>query len=317
MKNVRLILIALMLITALGSLFADNSAAVYTRIGIDARSVGMGGTGAAFLDNVTATYINPAVLADVKRIEFSSATRQNMEWDKNQHAAALGFKLPYGYVALSWQNAHTSDFQGYNADGTASDKFSVGDHNLGVSFAASFSRFNFGITPRLYMSNIEDESTTGYGVDLGFLYHINRYFNFGFAARDVISDYDGEGTEVSRVFIPSIAAFPIPGLTIAADLIGVEDFDEPQLRLGAEYWIGVGDEADMGSSLSGIRVRESSTWSDIMSKTQAGIRGGVNDGAFTAGFGLRFQMLELNYAYQVAKEEFTNDHHTYSLLLRF
>lgn len=317
MKNIRLILIALMLITALGSLFADNSAAVYTRMGVDARSVGMGGTGAAFLDNVTASFINPAVLADVKRIEFASSTRQNMEWDKSHHAAALGFNLPFGYVALSWQNAHTSDIPGYTETGQYTGTFSDSNHNLGISYAFSVSRFNFGLTPRLYMSEIDDDSTTGYGVDVGLLYHVNRYFNFGFVARDLVSDYDGDGTRVSRVFIPSIAAFPIPGLTIAADLVGIKDFDEPKLRLGAEYWVGVGEETDMGSSLSGIRVRESTTWSEILSRTQAGIRGGINDGAFACGFGLRYQMLELNYAYQLAKEKSFNDNHIFSLLLRF
>ncbi len=320
MKNIRLILIALMLITALSSLFADNSAAAYTRIGIDARSVGMGGTGAAFLDNVTATYINPASLAYVKRIEFSSATRQNMEWDKSQHAAALGFNLPIGYVALSWQNANVGDIDGYmdvGGEPVHTGTFSSTDHNIGISYAFNVNRFNFGITPKLYMSEIDDDSKTGYGLDLGMLLHIHRYFSIGLAVRDVVSDFDGEGTEVPRTFIPSIAAFPIPGLTIAADLVGIEDFDEPILKLGAEYWIGVGDEGDMGSTLSGIRVRERTTWSDILSRTQAGIRGGVNDGAFSCGFGLRFQMLELNYAYQIAKEKYMNDNHIYSLLLRF
>ncbi len=72
----------------------------------------------------------------------------------------------------------------------------------------------------------------------------------------------------------------------------------------------------IGSSLSGIRIRESTTWSDIISKVQAGIRAGVNDGAFTAGAGLqKFKMLELNYAFQMAHDECLN--HSVSLLLRF
>jgi len=132
-----------------------------------------------------------------------------------------------------------------------------------------------------------------------------------------ISDYDGEGTEVPREFIPSVAAFPFPGLILAADLSGRDDFDETRLRLGAEYWLGVKDDNEIGSSLSGIRIRENATWSDILSKVQAGIRGGVNDGAFTAGVGLRFKMLEMNYAYQMAHDEILNDSHVYSLLLSF
>lgn len=318
MKNIKLILIALMLVTALSSVFAeDNSAAAYTRIGIDARSVGMGGTGAAFLDNATSAFINPAVLADVKRIEFASATRQNMEWDKTQHAAAFGVKLPYGYVALSWQNANVGDIEGYDNNNNPTGTFDASEHNFGISYAVQYRRFNFGLTPKLYMSKIEDESKTGYGLDLGMLYHVTRYFNIGFVARDLVSDYDGDGTKVPVEYIPSIAAFPIPGMVIAADLSGENDFKDAKLKLGAEYWIGVGEESDMGSSLSGIRIKDGTSWSDILSKTQAGIRGGINDGAFTAGFGLRFKMLEMNYAYQIAKESYQNDNHIYSLMLRF
>jgi len=167
------------------------------------------------------------------------------------------------------------------------------------------------------MSKIDNESKNGYGLDLGAIYHVNRYFNFGFVAQDLVSDYDGEGTEVTRRLSPSIAAFPIPGLVVAADLIGEDNLQDPKLRLGAEYWIGVKEEDDLGSSISGIRIKENTTWTDIFSSTQAGVRCGLNDGAFTGGFGVRFKMLEVNYAFQVAKEDYQNDNHLYSLIFRF
>lgn len=106
-------------------------------------------------------------------------------------------------------------------------------------------------------------------------------------------------------------------MVIAADLSTRDDFDTNKVKLGAEYWLGVKDDAEIGSSLSGIRIRENATWSDVLSKVQAGIRAGVNDGAFTAGVGLRFKMLEMNYAYQMAHEDYLTDNHVYSLLLRF
>jgi len=318
MNNLKSILIALILIVSLSSVFADdNSAAVYTRLGIDARSIGMGGTGGAFLDNVSSAYLNPAVLADVKRIELTTTTRQGMEWDKGHNAVALGFMIPTGYVAAYWQGATVSDIDGYNDSGQATSTFDSADHNIGVSYAAKIGKLNLGITPKMYLSTLDDESMTGFGLDMGLMYHLNRYFNMGFAVRDLVSDYDGEGTKVPREMIPSIAAFPIPGLIIAADLAGNDDFKDSALRVGAEYWLGVKDDNEIGSSLSGIRIRENATWSDILSKTQAGIRAGLNDGAFSAGFGLRFKMLEMNYAYQMAKESYQNDNHLYSLLLRF
>jgi len=318
MKQIKLVLIALILMISLSSVFAeDNSAAVYQLLGIDARSNGMGGTGTAFLDNVSSAYLNPAVLADVKTIEFTSGTRQNMAWDRNHNAVALGFVLPIGYVAASWQNATVCDIPGYDVNGNPTGDFSNSDNTIALSFAAKISKLNLGITPKFYLSNQDNDSDTGYGLDLGFLYHINRYFNVGMVARDLIASYPGEEDDVPIEFIPGVAAYPIPGLIIAADLSGRDNFKDSKLRLGVEYWLGVRDDAEIGSSLSGIRIRESTTWSDILSKVQAGIRAGVNDGAFTAGAGLRFKMLELNYAFQMAHDEYLNDTHSVSLLLRF
>lgn len=319
MKNIKSILIALILMASLSFVFAeDNSAAVFTRLGIDARSIGMGGTGGAFLDNVSSAYLNPASLADVKRIELTTSTRQGMGWDRGQNAVALGFMIPTGYVAAFWQGATVSDFYGTDASDQYTGEFDNADHLFGISYAAKLGKLNMGITPKMYLTSVADDSKTGYGLDLGMQYHLNRYFNLGFVVRDVVSDYDGDGTKVPREMIPSIAAFPIPGLILAADLVGEDDFASTRLKLGVEYWLGVGDDNEIGSSLSGIRIKENATWTNILSKTQAGIRAGINDGAFSAGVGLRFKMLEMNYAYQMANDEsLMNDNHLYSLLLRF
>jgi hypothetical protein len=319
MKRTIFILIALMILT-LSSVYAveDTHAASYLRLGADARSVGMGGTGVAFMDNVTAAYLNPAALADAKRIEFATATRQNMGWDRTQYSASLGFKLPLGYVAFSWQNAGVTGFEGNDEQGNSTGSFDTSDNNIGVSFAVKISKFNFGVTPKIYMSKIADDSKSGYGVDFGALYHINRYFNIGLMARDLVSDYPGETGKAPREFVPGVAAFPIPGLVIAAEMTGENDFKESKLKMGAEYWIGAGEDQEIGSSLSGIRITDNTSWSSILSKTQAGIRAGMYDGAFSCGFGIRFRMLEMNYAYQVANEDLLlNDTHMYSLLLRF
>jgi len=319
MKRTIFILIALMILT-LSSVFAveNNDAASYLRLGADARSVGMGGTGVAFMDNVTAAYCNPAALADAKRIEFATATRQNMGWDRTQYSAALGFKLPLGYVAFSWQNAGVTGFEGNDELGNSTGSFDTADNNVGVSFAVKYHKFNIGITPKMYMSKVADDSKTGYGVDFGALYHVNRYFNIGLMARDLVSDYPGVTEEAPREFVPAIAAFPIPGLVVAAEMSGENNFQDSKLKLGAEYWIGAGEDQEIGTSLSGIRITDNTNWSNILSKSQAGIRAGMNDGAFSCGFGIRFRMLEMNYAYQVAKEELLlNDTHMYSLMLRF
>jgi len=320
MTILKQIVLALLLVVSITALLAsgDNHSVAYTKLGIDARLTGMGGAGAGFLDNVSATFLNPATLADVKRHEIAFSYRANMEYDRNFLSAAAGFELPLGYIALSWLHAGTNDLIGTGMSGEPTGNFDDYENNINLSYALKIGHFNFGLTPKLYLSKIDADSKNGYGIDLGALWHVNRYFNAGFVARELVSEFDGKKN--TRDLIPGIAAFPVPGLVIAADLVGENDFDTTKLRFGAEYWIGAGEDDNRGSSTTGVRVRESSTWSNVFAKTQAGIRAGLNDGQFGCGFGLRFSMFEVNYAYQLTDKDSTldtKDHHLVSLSLRF
>ena len=93
--------------------------------------------------------------------------------------------------------------------------------------------------------------------------------------------------------------------------------DEAKVFIGAEYWTGIGKDTEVGSSHSGINLEERTRWEEIMSDTQAGLRLGVNDGNLTAGGGIRFKMLEINYAYITPQVDFFEDSHQFSLILRF
>jgi len=314
--------LTLILVVAITSVFAsgDNHAMAYTKLGIDARLAGMGGAGAGFLDNVSATFLNPATLADVKRHEVAFSYRAGLEYDRSIMAAAAGFELPFGYIALSWLYAGTTELERYDSNEQPGGKFSNGDNNINLSYAMKWGHFNFGVTPKIYMTKIDNDSQSGYGMDVGALWHVNRYFNLGFVAKELISDVDG--VKNPRDLIPGVAVFPIPGLIIAADVVGENDFKTSKLRFGAEYWIGAAANDNMGSSVSGVRVRENSTWSDIFAQTQAGVRFGMNDGQFGCGAGLRFNMFEVNYSYQLLDKnnETTldgQDHHLMSLTIRF
>jgi hypothetical protein len=321
MTKMKKIILTLLIVVGITALMASSSnhGAAFTNLGIDARTVGMGGVGAGFLDNVAATFINPATLADVKRHELAFAYRANMEYDRNLFSAAAGFELPMGYIALSWLHAGVTGIDGRGPGGEPLGKYDNSDNNINLSYALKLGNFNLGVTPKLYMSKVVDETETGFAIDLGAVWHVNRYFNLGFVARELVSDLNDN--ELPRKLIPGFAVFPVPGLVIAADIIGENDFKTTKLNLGAEYWLGAGQDDSMGSSITGIRVRENSTWSDIFARTQAGIRAGVNDGNFACGFGIRYSMFEVNYAYQITNKKETGldnrDHHLMSLTLKF
>jgi hypothetical protein len=74
---------------------------------------------------------------------------------------------------------------------------------------------------------------------------------------------------------------------------------------------------DGSPGLENRRRQETTNWTDIISKTEGGLRVGADDGNFTAGFGIRFHSFETNYAFVTAPEDFMNDTHRFELILRF
>jgi len=173
-----------------------------------------------------------------------------------------------------------------------------------------------GLSAKMLMSSMDDDNQSGFGTDLAFLWDINDYLSVGFMTRDLYSEVDGD--EVPTQYNLGLAVHPIWGLTFATDLKTEKHTDEEvTVSIGAEYWTGVGKDTEVGSSHSAINLEEKTKWDEILSNTQAGVRIGVNDGSFTTGFGIRFKMLETNYAYLAEVEEGFEDSHQISLILRF
>ena len=90
------------------------------------------------------------------------------------------------------------------------------------------------------------------------------------------------------------------------------------VHMGAEYWTNIGSDTESGTGLGTMRNSSSSSWENMLSEVQAGVRIGANDGQFTAGFGIRFRVVEMNYAF--VKEDssgINTDNHRYGLTFRF
>lgn len=314
-KKLLIVLTAALLLSMFSTIAADNNHIFpWMRMGLGAKAMAMGGTGTAFMDNITAAYWNPAALASVKRAQFAMMYT-DMGLDRMHNFAALGTSFKYGYVALSWINASVSDFEGYDEIGNPTGSFDMNDHNIGLSLALGPGNFKFGLSAKMYMSKIDDDSQTGFGTDLGIVWDINDYLSLGVMARDLYAEIDKN--EIPAQYALGLAVHPIYGVTFATDLKQEKHADDVTVHIGAEYWTGVGKDTEIGSSHSAINLEEKTKWDEILSNTQGGIRLGVNDGSFTAGFGLRFKMLEMNYAYLTEKTEGFDNSHQFSLILRF
>jgi len=314
-KKLLVVMVSLVLLGMISTVAADNNHLFpWMRTGMGPRGMAMGGTGTAHMNNITAVYWNPAALGNIKRAEFAMMYT-DMGLDRHYNFAALGTGFKYGYVALSWINAGVTDIKG-SVEGSPTGKFDYNDHDISLSLALGTGRFKMGLSAKMLMSSMDDDNQSGFGTDLAFLWDINDYLSVGFMTRDLYSEVDGD--EVPTQYNLGLAVHPIWGLTFATDLKTEKHTDEEvTVSIGAEYWTGVGKDTEVGSSHSAINLEEKTKWDEILSNTQAGVRIGVNDGSFTTGFGIRFKMLETNYAYLAEVEEGFEDSHQISLILRF
>jgi hypothetical protein len=308
-------LIALMVLTL--PVFAgdiNNSAAAYIRMGIGARIIAMGEAGSATANDITAAYWNPAGLTDLKDIEFSTTYALNMGYDRTYQNAALAKRFGFGVLAVNWLNAGVSDIDGYDGVGNPTGTFDDGEHNLAISYANKYKRFSYGLTPKIYLSSIDGDTESGFGLDLGAKYDLNQYLEAGLILRDLLGSMAGDRIPYQAQL--GVTAYPLMGVTVAADL-HYEQSENPYLIFGAEYWTTIGRDPEADSKLSVINVSEKSTWADIFSNFQTGLRVGFNQNRFSAGAGIKFRNFQIDYAYRIGNHDIFNDDHLLGLILRF
>jgi hypothetical protein len=96
----------------------------------------------------------------------------------------------------------------------------------------------------------------------------------------------------------------------------MESKEDPKLNFGANTGHPL-VEIRSDSKLSVVNMTERSSWDDLMSNSQTGLRLGFNEGRFTVGTGLRFRSIQLDYVYIFGNHDIFNDDHIISLILKF
>lgn len=292
----------------------NNSAAAYIRMGIGARTIAMGEAGTASTMDVTSAYWNPAGLHNMKDVEFSSMYALNMGYDRSYKYAAIGKRYEFGSLALNWINASVDDIAGYDDNDQPTGFFGYNEHNIALSYANSWKRIQYGITPKFYLSSMDDEVKTGAGFDLGLRYDINQYLVAGLMARDLYAKVGSD--KVPYEISMGLSAFPFIGINLAADL-KLEEKEGFSYAFGAEYWTSIGKDPEADSKLSVVEIAERNTWSSVFGSAQTGIRLGFNDSRLSVGTGLKLSNLQLDYVYRINNHEIFNDDHMLSLIIRY
>ncbi len=309
-----LLVTVMLMINASPALAGNNSAAAYVRLGVDGRIMAMGNAGTAISRDINAAYWNTAGLFAIKDVEVATQYNLNMMFDRSYTYAAIGQRYDWGALALSWQNASVGDIEGYDDNGQPTGTFSNNEHSIALSYANHWKRFQFGTAAKFYLSMMDMDTENGFGLDLGIKYDINQYLVAGLNARDF---YGKIGSDLIPYQLSvGVGAFPFLGITLAADVVSEKDVD-PYFNFGAEYWTTIGKDVEADARLSVIRTEEKTTWQGLLANTSTGIRLGFHNGRFTAGSGLRFRNLQVDYAYRIKPNEAFTDEHIVSLIMRF
>ena len=304
---------------------ADKFAAEVLKIGLGARAMGMGGAFTALSNDASGAYWNPAGLNHI-------GSREAML----QHASQFGgtFSNNFGSIVLPIEGspatiALTGIYQSYG-DITVTTDAKIGEDQDGnpildpskfrfesaydLGLLLSYARplgeqWSTGVNVKLLRSSLAGEgSSFGIGADLGFQYLPSDKVQFGVRLADITTTRlfwdSGKNETVSpTVTIGAAGTQPISALhgalTLALDFgLAFEDLDEQAAQFktgsttgtimaGAEYW-----------------YRET-----------VALRLGSDQSNLTAGAGVRYKSLGVDYAY--LDHEDLDATHRVSALFRF
>ncbi len=187
------------------SAFSQNSSKYsneFLNIGVDARSIGMANAVVSSVNDVNATYWNPAGLLNIERDEialmhssyFANIANYNfISYAKSiDNESAIGFSLIRFGVDDILDTTQLIDSQG-NIDFNRIELFSAADYAFLISYAKknNLLNLNYGFNVKMIRRIIGDFANSwGFGIDLGIQYESKNGWKFGLMARDITTTFN-------------------------------------------------------------------------------------------------------------------------------
>ncbi|MBI5239358.1 MAG: PorV/PorQ family protein [Elusimicrobia bacterium] len=298
---------------ARGSADKGTSAAAFLKLGAGARASAMGGAFAGVADDAAAAYYNPAGLAFLKRPEATGMHESRYAGLAYDYATVAVPLLAWvdtprqrnarGVAALS---VYSLSAGGIERRGTTEtdqplDTFGARDFAYALSYAYNPAGTGLGLggTAKVVDSSIDRASGRALAVDAGALYRADR-LSAGLGWRHL-----GTRQKIGSVADPlpfawfAGGAWRFPGGLLASLELDLPRDGNLAGAVGGEY------RHEFGRRLSGT--------------ARLGFNSGVRDpgglSGFSLGFGLRYDMADLDFAWLPGGE--LGDSFRYSLLVRF
>jgi len=303
-KKIAFGLAVAVVIVALGSAaLAGTHSGAFLRMGVGGRALAMGGSYVAIANDATAGYWNPAGLALIDNVSIELMYSNNLSYDRSLNYGGIAKTFDFGSLGFSYIGGGMNDLDQYDSNNNRLGSFDTREHAFILSYATrplSFIRdcapAYLGISFKGILQDMGDEdgSQFGLGADVGAMFNPVEMLTFGLAIQDLGTKILDTNDSIPYHIRLGMAARALgDDLTITAGVEKTRHISDPIMQLGAEYW------------------------TEFSMDRYAGLRVGMNEGAFTAGLGIKLSGVGFDYAYVVEKEDFMGENHRFSLGFEF
>ena len=272
----------------------------FLKLGVGARSVGMGEAHAAIADDASATYYNPGGLAEANK---TSILVMHKEWIQDVRTEFLGVNIPFEdfAVGIGINTTNIADIQLRTQPGPSEGTFSSHDFAGSISIARRIiPELSLGASLKFLYEKILVDEASGVGFDVGALYN-SPIEGLRFAV--VGSNFGSMGSLKSE-------NIQLPGLLrIGSAYLHEVDMFHSMLTLGADV-VKIFRE-DKAHLHTGLEVNYQETVS-----FRVGYLFGYETRGLTTGLGLQRDIFRLDYAFGPQSQDL-NSGHTLSVEVEF
>ncbi|MBZ0267730.1 PorV/PorQ family protein, partial [bacterium] len=267
----------------------------FLKIGVGARAAGMGEAYVAVAQDPTATYWNPAGIANAQGDEVHATHNEWISDVRYEYLAAVhGMKghAVGAHVAL----LHMGELEGRDTSGNFTGGFRAYDMSAGVTYARRVARpLEVGVTAKVLYEKIEEENATGFAGDVGVRY---RTPVRGLTAAAALTNAGTEMKFVDDTFLLPVAfrigaAYRtrgiLQGLVLASD-VRIPNDSSTKGHFGLEV---------LPHELFALRT---------------GYKAGYDEESYSVGFGIQYREYQIDYAFApFTSESELGDVHRFSV----
>jgi hypothetical protein len=173
--------------------------APFLKMGAGARAVALSGAFAAYYDDTSCPYWNPASIGGMKKTSIGTMLSLMTE-DRAYNYADFIFPAEFGVFSLSILNFSIGNIEGRSGDTPEYYTFSNSDYAYGLTFAKQLiSAVSVGGTGKVIYRSLDKYNALGFSFDAGIHLKINEIFSAGVVFQDFLNNLTWNTNRVEHI----------------------------------------------------------------------------------------------------------------------